>query len=79
MFFIHQALQRHFIAYSDRDGDIITSLEPGQYHWRSGGEKHINDPTSVANLQEATRNKSQTAYDKFRESQEAVVNHTVFF
>ncbi|XP_033635249.1 putative glutamate synthase [NADPH] [Asterias rubens] len=68
-----EALQRHFIAYSDRDGDIITSLEPGQYHWRSGGEKHINDPTSVANLQEATRNKSQTAYDKFRESQEAVI------
>ncbi|XP_022089869.1 putative glutamate synthase [NADPH] isoform X1 [Acanthaster planci] len=68
-----EAIQRHFIAYADRDGDIITSLEPGQYHWRSGGEKHINDPLSVANLQDAARNKNQTAYEKYRESQEAVI------
>ena len=26
-------------------------MNPGFYHWRDGGEKHMNDPMSVANLQ----------------------------
>lgn len=44
-------LERHLIAYSDRDCDNIVLRNPGNYHWRSGGEKHINDPVAIANLQ----------------------------
>ncbi|XP_033120494.1 putative glutamate synthase [NADPH] [Anneissia japonica] len=65
-----ETLQRHAIAYSDRECDGGTTLDPGIYHWRQGGEKHINDPVSIANLQDAVRNKNQTAYDKFVESQQ---------
>lgn len=30
---------------------MLIIRNPGIYHWRSGGEKHINDPESIANLQ----------------------------
>ncbi|XP_075232703.1 uncharacterized protein LOC142331019 isoform X2 [Lycorma delicatula] len=61
-----EAYERHHLAYTDKDNLVLRN--PGQYHWRSGGEKHINDPLSIANLQEAAVNKSKNAYDKFRES-----------
>ena len=41
--------ERHYLAYTDKDNLVLRN--PGQYHWRSGGEKHINDPMSIANLQ----------------------------
>uniref|UniRef100_A0ABM0GL38 glutamate synthase (NADH) n=1 Tax=Saccoglossus kowalevskii TaxID=10224 RepID=A0ABM0GL38_SACKO len=63
-----EALQRHVIAYSDRSCDNQIILNPGNYHWRSGGEKHINEPESLANLQDAARTSSKHAYDKFKES-----------
>lgn len=31
--------------------DLLVIRNPGIYHWRSGGEKHINDPASIASLQ----------------------------
>jgi len=31
--------------------DMLVIRNPGIYHWRSGGEKHINDPASIASLQ----------------------------
>lgn len=39
---------------------------PGYYHWRAGGEKHINDPNSIANLQEAASGNSSNAYERYR-------------
>jgi glutamate synthase (NADPH/NADH) len=33
-----------------------------------GGEKHVNDPMSIANLQEAVKNNSKSAYEKYVES-----------
>ncbi|KAI6109954.1 hypothetical protein F5141DRAFT_1196066 [Pisolithus sp. B1] len=39
--------------------------ESGEYHWRDGGEAHINDPAGIANLQDAVREKNQTAYDAY--------------
>ena len=46
-----EAFGRHHVAYSDRSCDNKIIQSPGFYHWRSGGEKHINDPLSIANLQ----------------------------
>ncbi|XP_050676188.1 uncharacterized protein LOC126973096 isoform X2 [Leptidea sinapis] len=62
-----EIFDRHTLTYSDCR-DMLVLRNPGNYHWRAGGEKHINDPMSIANLQEAATNKSSTAYDRFRES-----------
>ena len=48
---LSQILNRHMLAYSDRDCDNMVVMNPGILHWREGGEKHINDPQSIANLQ----------------------------
>lgn len=62
-----EAFERHQNAYkSSPDGLILT--DPGIYHWRAGGEKHFNEPGSIAALQESAINKNKTAYGKFRES-----------
>ncbi|XP_048484949.1 glutamate synthase [NADH], amyloplastic isoform X2 [Plutella xylostella] len=62
-----EVFERHALTYSDiRDSLVLRN--PGFYHWRAGGEKHINDPMSIANLQEAATGKSASAYDKYRES-----------
>lgn len=46
-----EALNRHNLAYSERDCDSKIIPNPGFYHWRKGGEKHMNDPVNIANLQ----------------------------
>ena len=46
-----ESLARHNAAYSSRTCDNKLMPSPGYFHWRSGGEKHINDPLSIANLQ----------------------------
>ncbi|XP_018496829.1 glutamate synthase 1 [NADH], chloroplastic [Galendromus occidentalis] len=60
--------ERHKIAYADHLCDTFVLRNPGQYHWRSGGESHVNDPLSVANLQEAAKSNSHESYEKFVES-----------
>ena len=40
----------------------------GDYHWRDGGEKHTNDPQSIANLQAAAKNRNQIAYQRYVQS-----------
>jgi glutamate synthase (NADPH/NADH) len=32
-------------------GDNVILVSPGIFHWRDGGEKHINEPMNVAKLQ----------------------------
>jgi len=39
----------------------------GQYHWRSGGEKHMWEPQTIATLQKAARSNDQDAYWDFAE------------
>ncbi|KAM3961638.1 glutamate synthase [Aphomia sociella] len=62
-----EIFDRHSLAYGDIN-DTLVLRNPGHYYWRAGGEKHINDPMSIANLQESVVNKSSSAYDKYRES-----------
>ncbi|RRT79414.1 hypothetical protein BHE74_00015690 [Ensete ventricosum] len=38
---------------------------PGDYHWRKGGEVHLNDPLAIAKLQEAARANSVAAYKEY--------------
>ncbi|KAL5989333.1 glutamate synthase [NADH] [Asimina triloba] len=37
----------------------------GDYHWRQGGEVHLNDPLAIAKLQEAARANSVAAYKEY--------------
>jgi glutamate synthase domain-containing protein 2 len=39
--------------------------ESGEYHYRAGGEAHINDPTGIANLQDAVRENNQKSCKSF--------------
>lgn len=63
-----EALSRHKLAYRDEDVDEYVMMNPGLYHWRDGGEQHMNDPLTVANLQDAAKNNNKSAYGKFSES-----------
>lgn len=62
-----EALQRHQNAYGKTTSSLIVR-DLGQYHWRAGGEKHLNEPASIASLQESAITKNKGAYDKFVES-----------
>lgn len=39
--------------------------ESGEYHWRDGGEPHINDPVAIANIQDAVRTKNDKSYEAY--------------
>ncbi|KAJ4436798.1 hypothetical protein ANN_16930 [Periplaneta americana] len=41
-----EAYERHYLSYGDHTSDMLVLRNPGIYHWRSGGEKHINDPSA---------------------------------
>ena len=57
---------RYLLAYgTDHKGDDRLAVNPGIYHWRNGGEKHINDPEAIAALQDASKSNSRNAYKKF--------------
>lgn len=57
------------MAYSPRiGGDDKLAINPGVYHWRNSGEKHINEPGTIASLQEAAQKNSREAYKKFCEA-----------
>lgn len=61
-----EAYERHGNAYNPQyTYDSLILRNPGFYHWRSGGEKHINDPLAIANLQDAARSNSPQAYKEF--------------
>ncbi len=61
-----EAYNRHMLAYGPRlGGDDRVALNPGIYHWRNSGEKHINDPSTLAALQEAAQTNSKEAYKRF--------------
>ncbi|KPJ14893.1 Glutamate synthase [NADH], amyloplastic [Papilio machaon] len=62
-----EIFDRHALTYGS-SSDTLVLRNPGYYHWRAGGEKHINDPVSIANLQEAAVSNSSSAYDRYRES-----------
>jgi glutamate synthase (NADPH/NADH) len=61
-----EVLNRHNQTFNlDKTTDNFVLTDPGYYHWRSGGEKHINDPEAIANLQDAAKTSSVDAYRKF--------------
>jgi glutamate synthase (NADPH/NADH) large chain len=61
-----EALRRHALAYPEDPADKLASLpNPGEFHWRSGGEKHSWDPQAIFSLQVAARRGDKNAYQQF--------------
>ncbi|KAI5960211.1 GLT1 [Candida pseudojiufengensis] len=73
------AFTLHERGYPSRDTIKPIGLpETGEYHWRDGGEAHINDPAAIASLQDAVRNKNERAFDAYcKKENEAVRNCTL--
>lgn len=63
-------LHLHDTAFPSRQlpvggADANALPNPGDYHWRKGGELHLNDPVAIAKLQEAARTNSPDAYEQY--------------
>ncbi|KAI1844141.1 hypothetical protein JX266_009625 [Neoarthrinium moseri] len=64
------AFRFHERGFPSRETIGVTGLpESGEYHWRDGGEAHINDPTSIANIQDAVRTKNDKSYEAYSRSE----------
>jgi len=61
-----ESLRRHEKAYPSRDLVRLPVLDnPGDFHWRSGGEVHMWNPQTIASIQQAARTNSREAYKQF--------------
>ncbi|TVQ36902.1 MAG: glutamate synthase large subunit [Spirochaetaceae bacterium] len=65
-----EAARRHAFGYPGPNAPIGSEYyNPGDYQWRTGGEKHMWDPQSIADLQAAARYHDAAAYGRFSERQ----------
>jgi glutamate synthase (NADPH/NADH) large chain len=61
-----ESRRRHRIGYPDDPSQRIPVLtNPGDFHWRSGGDAHMWNPNTIFNLQVAARNNNADAYATF--------------
>ncbi|KAH8320269.1 hypothetical protein KR067_012968 [Drosophila pandora] len=63
-----EGLERYQLTYGKSSPDTRILRNPGQYHWRHGGEAHINEPSSIGSLQEAAVNKNLDAFEAFKKT-----------
>jgi len=63
-----EALMRHAKAFPGSDFEYPELDAGGLYQWRSRGERHTFNPTSVAKLQHAVREERWESYEQFRDS-----------
>ena len=61
-----ETLRRHTLGYPvGREDRLPVLMNTGEFHWRSGGERHMWDPQAIADIQIAARGNSREAYDRF--------------
>jgi glutamate synthase (NADPH/NADH) large chain len=61
-----EAERRHELGYPKKDSGKVSILpNPGDYHWRNGGDSHMWDPKTISSLQIAARNNDESAYWDF--------------
>ena len=66
---IEESHRRHAIGYPAKESDLIPVLNnPGDFHWRTGGDTHMWNPNTIFNLQVAARNNSIEAYEVFAQN-----------
>ncbi|WVQ69458.1 uncharacterized protein L199_007675 [Kwoniella botswanensis] len=73
------AFEFHERAWPSRETITVPGMpESGEYHYRQGSEMRINDPVSIAQLQDAVRQKNQNAYDSYsKNSRESIKRGTL--
>merc|ERR1719502_1404771 len=74
--FQHDLLRQHAHAWPDHANHDVMLPNPGDYHYRDGGEAHYNTPQGMAELQLAARTNSRKAYEAYVASQAATVRGT---
>lgn len=63
---VEETERRHRLGFPEKDENRIPVLNnPGDFHWRNGGDSHMWDPTAIFNLQNAARTGSKDAYHAF--------------
>lgn len=63
---IEEGERRHNLGFPVDPSDRIPVLNnPGDFHWRTGGDAHMWNPNTIFNLQLAARSNSRDAYDQF--------------
>ncbi|MCC6494088.1 MAG: glutamate synthase subunit alpha, partial [Pirellulales bacterium] len=63
-----EALRRHELGYPRRASMKLAVLpNPGEFHWRAEGERHMWDPQAIADIQVAARAGDPNAYRRFAE------------
>jgi len=63
---IEESQRRHAIGFPLDEADRIPVLNnPGDFHWRTGGDAHMWNPNTIFNLQLAARSNSRDAYQQF--------------
>ncbi|MYD43515.1 MAG: glutamate synthase large subunit [Gammaproteobacteria bacterium] len=63
---VEEMRRRHEIGFPGRNVVRIPVLpNPGDFHWRLGGDRHMWDPEAIADLQYAARENDEDAYWRF--------------
>ncbi len=63
---VEETERRHRMGFPEQDANRIPVLDnSGEFHWRHGGEAHMWNPDTIANLQVAARTNSPDAYREF--------------
>ena len=58
--------RRHDLGYpKDYEGKLSVLPNPGDFHWRNGGDSHMWDPKTISSLQIAARTNNEDAYWDF--------------
>lgn len=67
-----EAMRRHALGYPRQEAVRLPVLpNPGEFHWRAEGERHMWDPKSITDIQVAARSGDKDAYQRFAEH----INH----
>ena len=58
--------RRHAIGFPEYDQNKVSVLpNPGDFHWRNGGDSHMWDPKSISSLQLASQANDESKYWEF--------------
>jgi len=58
--------RRHELGFpKDYEGKLSVLPNPGDFHWRNGGDSHMWDPKTISSLQIAARTNNEDAYWEF--------------
>jgi len=72
-----EGLRRHARGYPNRDEVRLPVLpNPGDFHWRAEGDRHMWDPVSIADLQVAARTNDESAYWRFSRHANTQTRHS---